>query len=473
MATVTQYVGTDETLLTYELMTTPSPLQVTPASGPSSMGILTFVVSCPMDVGKVAVTQIAFDLPIGSPTQPTSADLSETATGISPSASASDGSSWQIGPGTSPGSFVLVPAPGNQGVITTQGITVTLVGIAVSPIVGAATVTIVELATASGDPSVPRVCRISVPKFPYGITVNDFTASAPMVEHGQPVTVSWTGSTGPTYTLLYGAVTKDVTGHDSYTVTALDVTTTFILQVSAQSGGQTVTSYFTLTVVVSNPDVTANSLSVATTASFGGAVTANADVSVAGTISGFGVMPIGTVIAYGGDATANAASLVAQGWLFCDGSAVSRTDYPSLFDAIGTLHGGGDGSTTFNLPDHRGRFLRGTDHGAGRDPDIALRVAAAAGGASGDSTGSVQPGATARAANTAMTTDVQGQHVHSINNVPTDNSSYRIAGSSLAKWTTSASQTSAAGEHGHYLTGGGDNETRPINAYVDYLIRAL
>lgn len=44
-----------------------------------------------------------------------------------------------------------------------------------------------------------------------------------------------------------------------------------------------------------------------------------------------------------------------SGWLFCDGSAVSRTTYATLFAAIGTVHGSGDGSTTFNLPDRRGR----------------------------------------------------------------------------------------------------------------------
>lgn len=55
------------------------------------------------------------------------------------------------------------------------------------------------------------------------------------------------------------------------------------------------------------------------------------------------------------------------GFLFCDGSAVSRTTYASLFSAIGTLYGVGDGSTTFNLPDLRGEFIRGYDNGRGAD----------------------------------------------------------------------------------------------------------
>lgn len=53
-----------------------------------------------------------------------------------------------------------------------------------------------------------------------------------------------------------------------------------------------------------------------------------------------------------------------NGWLACDGSAISRTTYANLFTAIGTTWGVGDGSTTFNLPDLRGAFLRGSgSHG--------------------------------------------------------------------------------------------------------------
>ncbi len=46
-----------------------------------------------------------------------------------------------------------------------------------------------------------------------------------------------------------------------------------------------------------------------------------------------------------------------DGWLMCFGQAVSRTTYANLFAKIGTIYGAGDGSTTFNLPDCRGRAL--------------------------------------------------------------------------------------------------------------------
>lgn len=55
------------------------------------------------------------------------------------------------------------------------------------------------------------------------------------------------------------------------------------------------------------------------------------------------------------------------GVLECNGAAVSRTTYAALFAEIGTVFGAGDGSTTFNLPDLRGEFPRGWDHGRGVD----------------------------------------------------------------------------------------------------------
>ena len=70
--------------------------------------------------------------------------------------------------------------------------------------------------------------------------------------------------------------------------------------------------------------------------------------------------PTGGVIAF-------AANSAPAGYLVCDGSAVSRTTYADLFAVIGTTYGPGDGSTTFNLPDLRGEFIRGFDGGSGVD----------------------------------------------------------------------------------------------------------
>lgn len=66
------------------------------------------------------------------------------------------------------------------------------------------------------------------------------------------------------------------------------------------------------------------------------------------------VVPSGSIMQFAG-ATAP------PGWLLCNGAAVSRTGFAALFAAIGTAYGGGDGSTTFNIPDGRGRVLAGMD----------------------------------------------------------------------------------------------------------------
>jgi len=70
------------------------------------------------------------------------------------------------------------------------------------------------------------------------------------------------------------------------------------------------------------------------------------------------VLPSGVIQMFGG-------SVIPSGWLSCDGSAVSRSTYSALFSAIGTTFGAGNGSTTFNIPDMRGRMGMGTGTGSG------------------------------------------------------------------------------------------------------------
>lgn len=81
-------------------------------------------------------------------------------------------------------------------------------------------------------------------------------------------------------------------------------------------------------------------------------------------------LPIGTIIDYG-------ASSLPSGYLACDGSAVSRSTYADLYTAIGTTWGVGDGSTTFNVPDLRGRTAIGSGTGSG----LTARTLAGTGGA--------------------------------------------------------------------------------------------
>lgn len=80
-------------------------------------------------------------------------------------------------------------------------------------------------------------------------------------------------------------------------------------------------------------------------------------------------VPAGTVLDFAG-------SSAPSGYLSCDGSAISRTTYARLFEAIGTTWGTGDGSTTFNLPDLRGRTSIGSGAGSG----LTARTLAGTGG---------------------------------------------------------------------------------------------
>jgi microcystin-dependent protein len=100
-------------------------------------------------------------------------------------------------------------------------------------------------------------------------------------------------------------------------------------------------------------------------AAFDQANTANVVAVSAFNAANTGV-PSGVIMPYAG-------SSEPTGWLLCSGNAVSRTTYSSLYSAIGTTYGSGDGVNTFNLPDLRGRVVAGRDDMGGT---AALRVTA-------------------------------------------------------------------------------------------------
>ena len=68
-------------------------------------------------------------------------------------------------------------------------------------------------------------------------------------------------------------------------------------------------------------------------------------------------------------------STVPTGFLECNGAELSRTTYSDLYAVIGDTYGAGDGSTTFNIPDLRGEFIRGFDNGRGVDSGRAIGTA--------------------------------------------------------------------------------------------------
>jgi microcystin-dependent protein len=219
--------------------------------------------------------------------------------------------------------------------------------------------------------------------------------------------------------------------------------------------------------------------------------------------------PTGTIFSFGGTSAPN-------GWLLCDGSAVSRTIYAQLYAAIGSANGSGDGSTTFNIPDLRGRFLRGVAGTATTDPDKTIRIAMNSGGNTGNAVGSVQGVATSISSGTQSGTKSTlglansvsainasssassssggaGAHNHIIyrgsdycswNGGPGSLGGYEISGGSTPPDNQYYVNTDNPGNHTHSIstsvttTGtanaqaiAGDTETRPVNAYVNYIIK--
>jgi microcystin-dependent protein len=165
---------------------------------------------------------------------------------------------------------------------------------------------------------------------------------------------------------------------------------------------------------------------------------------------------IGTIMPFAGNCNepAVAANLRAQGWLPCWGQLVGIADYPDLERLIGN-HYGGD-KTSIALPDLRGRFIRGAAPGTA--PIATLQASATAAPAKGP-----------------FTLDDSGAHTHTFDNVPAwDNSSSRVAGHSTYNWNAGSAPSSAPlpnPTHTHSVTGGGDGESRPVNVYVDYIIK--
>src|SRR5262245_49933822 len=136
------------TLLTYSLMTTPSPVQVSPSTTSPSLAMLTFVASCPRSTGSVKVTQITVAVPVdthGKPADPT--NLAATPPALSSASLSSTGSDqWVASAGVGAGVFIFTPKSGPVEV-SYQSLTITFTGIQVNTLVGTALVKINEWAS--------------------------------------------------------------------------------------------------------------------------------------------------------------------------------------------------------------------------------------------------------------------------------------------------------------------------------------
>ena len=144
-------------------------------------------------------------------------------------------------------------------------------------------------------------------------------------------------------------------------------------------------------------------------------------------------------------------------WIECDGRALEAADFPQVSNIIGTRFGDGStgigstGSTDFNLPDMRGRFIRGYDNGAGNDPDTATRGnntdaggTSISGQVTGDNIGSIQG-------------DTIKRHTHTTTTFPNGQND-------------TGGGAGGVGAVGNSSSTGG-NEARPQNISMMYIIR--
>lgn len=157
-------------------------------------------------------------------------------------------------------------------------------------------------------------------------------------------------------------------------------------------------------------------------------------------------IPVGSIIMYGGEK-----DQIPLDWEYCDGRVLNQDDYPDLFKAIGHKFGqapaGGnyDPDTQFFLPDLRGRFVRGVDDGAGRDPDLALRT-------------DMQSPATLYSGIGSVQADQFRAHTHDYVEFP----STRGDIASGEYWASGMGKTGGAG----------GSETRPINVVLNFIIKS-
>jgi microcystin-dependent protein len=151
---------------------------------------------------------------------------------------------------------------------------------------------------------------------------------------------------------------------------------------------------------------------------------------------------------------------IPEGWLLCNGLAISRSTYSNLFNIIGISHGRGDNLTTFNLPNYQGLFLRGRANGSGNDPNRTTRGALATGGATGDNVGSYQD------------MDWKG---FSQTNTGQNTRSYSHGPVYMGKSTTSFTGNLFVGGWSSPAAAMGTlwdtSEIRPRNVYVNYIIK--
>lgn len=162
------------------------------------------------------------------------------------------------------------------------------------------------------------------------------------------------------------------------------------------------------------------------------------------------LVPVGTILPYSGEISG---SWEDNGWMICDGRLLDRTSFSHLFTAISTNFGATD-DTTFNIPDLRGLFIRGTSGSSDKDPDKLTRFALNANGNTGNKVGSYQNYGTARPKNDFKSIIANG-----------------ISGTCNFDSGCQGSGAKKSGDQSFAVSSGGELESCPVNSYVYYIIK--
>lgn len=192
------------------------------------------------------------------------------------------------------------------------------------------------------------------------------------------------------------------------------------------------------------------------------------------------LLPSGVVLPFAG-------SSAPSGWLLCEGQEISQTTYASLFAVLSTTYNTQTNPTTgsawaapsagnFRLPDYRGLFLRGAGTASGKD-------ATSLGGYQGEKTKTPASAFTTAAQTVTGSINSTGSaHTHDMTNASYTAAVFQTGGTAtsigMGVGTYGTTTGNSLHTHGHSLTapastvnGGGDNETRPLNRGVNYIIK--